>query len=78
MISITKKEINDSTTYKLELFKDNNVIYNVSVDIDKVGTTVELRDTLAKIQLMKTLLCEGPIETIEELGNLIPVYEENK
>lgn len=76
MISITKKEIDGSTTYKLELFKDDNVIYNVSVDIGKVGTTDELRDTLAKLQLMKSLLCEGPIETIEELGNLIPMYKE--
>lgn len=76
MISITKKEIDDYTSYKLEVFKDDNVIYNVSVDIGKVGTTDEQRDNMAKLKLTMSLLHDGTIETLTELSNLIPVYEE--
>jgi hypothetical protein len=60
----------------LEVYKDDNLIYNTSVDIGKHGITDEQRDRLAKLHLMKSLLHDGPIEIIEELSNLIPVYEE--
>ena len=77
MITITKNNKDAlAVEYKLEVFKDNNVIYNMSVDIGKHGITDEQRDKLAKLQLMKSLLHDGTIEIIEELSNLIPVYEE--
>ena len=77
MITITKNNKDTlAVEYKLEVFKDNNVIYNMSVDIGKHGITDEQRDKLAKLQLMKSLLHDGTIEIIEELSNLIPVYEE--
>lgn len=79
MITITKNTKDAlAVEYKLEVFKDNNVIYNMSVDIGKHGITDEQRDRLAKLQLMKSLLHDGNIEIIEELSNLIPVYEETK
>lgn len=79
MISITKNnKASLAVEYKLEVFKDNNLIYTTSVEIKKEGFTDELCDTLAKLQIMKTLLYKGQIEILEELGNLIPVYEEDK
>lgn len=81
MISITKnyKEPYDQfVEYKLEVFKDNNLIYTTSIEIIKQGITDEQRDTIAKLKLTMSLVHDGPIEIIEELSNLIPVYEEKK
>ena len=77
MITITKNIKDDfMVEYKLEVYKDNILIYHSSVDISKHGITDEQRDKVARLQLMKTLLHDGYVEIFEELGNLIPLYEE--
>lgn len=77
MITISKNTKDPfAVEYKLEVYKDDNRIYRQCVDIGKHGIEDEERDRLAKLQLTQTLLNNGPIEIIEELGNLIPMYEE--
>lgn len=77
MICITKNTKDPfAVEYKLEVYTDNNLLYNKSVDISKHGITDELRDKAAKIKLMQYLLKDNTIEMIEELSDLIPIYEE--
>ena len=81
MITISKNTKDPfAVEYKLEVYKDDNLLYHMTVDmtvdIGKHGIKDEERDKIAKLKLVQTLLNKGPIEIIEELGNLIPVYEE--
>lgn len=77
MITISKNTKDPfAVEYKLEVYKDDNRIYRMSVDIGKHGITDEECDRIAKLKLTQTLLNNGPIEIIGELSNLIPMYEE--
>lgn len=77
MICITKNNKDEfSVEYKLEVYTDNRLLYNKSIDIDKHGITDEQRDRLAKLKLMQYLLRDNTVEMIEELSNLIPIYED--
>lgn len=78
MICITKNNKDPfAVEYKLEVYTDNRLLYNKSVDIDKNGIIKkEDIDRAARLQLLKYLLHDCDISTVEELGNLIPMYEE--
>lgn len=76
MITITKNTKSQDIEYKLEVIKDNNIIYDKTVSIGKQGIEDTQRDELAKLQLMRELLNDGYVEVIKELVDLIPVYEE--
>ena len=78
MICITKNNKDAFTIeYKLEVYTDNRLLYNKTVDINKHGITDEQRDRAAKLKLLQYLLQDNPIEMIEEFSNLIPMYEAN-
>lgn len=81
MISITKKRnvVELTVEYKLEVIKDNKLIYSASVSIGTEGMFFQVeenRDKLAKRQLMNMLLDDISTEVADELYDLIPVYEE--
>lgn len=77
MICITKNNKDAfSVEYKLEVYTDNRLLYNKSIDIDYHGITDEQRDKLAKLKLMQYLLRDNTVEMIAELSDLIPIYED--
>ena len=62
MICITKNNKDEfSVEYKLEVYTDNRLLYNKSIDIDKHGITDEQRDRLAKLKLMQYLLRDNTV-----------------
>ena len=78
MINITKYKNKEKSTveYKLEVYKENKIIFSTKFEIEKdKNTDDKILDRLAKLKLLNILMEDGTIDIYEELCNLIPVFE---
>lgn len=80
MINITKYKNKEKSTveYKLEITKENKLIFSTKFEIENdKNTDDKICDRIAKLKLLNILMEDGCIEIFEELSNLIPVYLPN-
>lgn len=77
MINITKYKNKEKSTveYKLEITKENKLIFSTKFEIENdKNTDDKICDRIAKLKLLNILMEDGSIDIYEELSNLIPVY----
>lgn len=78
MINITKYKNKEKSTveYKLEITKENKLIFSTKFEIENdKNTDDKICDRIAKLKLLNILMEDGSINIYEELSNIIPVFE---
>lgn len=78
MVSITKNTTDPFVIkYTLEVYTDKELLYRQSVEIGK-DLNDQWRDKSARLQLMKEFYRKADVDTLDELAQLIPVYEKDE
>lgn len=75
MISITKKEIDNGATYKMEIFRNGKCTWEYTTKVDG-NISEQQRDRIAQLKLIREFWDDVEMDDFYELMDLIPMYIE--